>query len=424
MEEICEAPYDIENLCTPLLTSMRQTRASPCCIYRVPEPLRCVNERAYTPQVVSIGPLHHGKEGLKDMEEHKKMYLPYFLRRTRVRLEDHVKKIRDKEAELRSCYAHAIELCSEDFVRIILVDAAFIIEFLLRFDSPNVPESNDRIFNKPWLKNYIALDMLLLENQLPFFILEDLIATAEVPATMSSVFHLSYNCFRKSTTFYGDRDDLESYYRFKVEHFVDLIRTIHLPAKKERSKTRGSVQTQAIPTMRKLHKAGVKLKARSTNNPFDICFKDGILEIPNLRIDDHMEPLLRNLIAFELCHCHHKYFTDYIILMDKLVNTPDDVDLLVKNEIVENLLGNNNEVSTLINGLCKGFEAPREEFYYATLTMELSDYYKKSWNKWVADLQQTYFNSPWATISLVAGTLVIILTIIQTVCSFSQCSLS
>ncbi|KAL6202972.1 hypothetical protein ACLB2K_026676 [Fragaria x ananassa] len=41
-------------------------------IYRVPEKLRRLNENAYTPRVVSIGPFHHGKESLKPMEEHKK----------------------------------------------------------------------------------------------------------------------------------------------------------------------------------------------------------------------------------------------------------------------------------------------------------------------------------------------------------------
>jgi len=37
------------------------------CIYRVPMRFRVLNEKAYTPQVVSIGPLHHGREELKAM---------------------------------------------------------------------------------------------------------------------------------------------------------------------------------------------------------------------------------------------------------------------------------------------------------------------------------------------------------------------
>ncbi|CAL8996818.1 unnamed protein product [Prunus brigantina] len=134
-----EAPnYDIENQHNPLETSMSQELAnlSPLpplrCIYRVPERLRRGNENAYTPRVVSIGPLHHGKEHLKAMEEHKKRYLAYFLHRTQVSLNNYINKIKDQEARLHSYYADFIEFDSDEFVRIILVDAAFIIEFLLR----------------------------------------------------------------------------------------------------------------------------------------------------------------------------------------------------------------------------------------------------------------------------------------------------
>ncbi|XP_050126027.1 UPF0481 protein At3g47200-like isoform X1 [Malus sylvestris] len=441
-----EAPHDIESPCTPLLTSMSKELhgllslsasmsqelddllplSNSCCIYRVPEELRRVNEKAYTPQVVSIGPLHHGKEGLEDMEEHKKRYLQYFLDRTGVSLEVCVEKIKDKEAKLRGCYAHTIGLCSDEFVRIILVDAAFIIELLLRNYSPFLPDSEDRIFNKPWLIKFIVPDMLLLENQLPFFILEDLFATAEVsevPATELSVLDLFYKFCRESTNFYMGKGNWERP-SFKVEHFVDLVRTLHLPTPEENFKNRGSVETLAVPSMTKLRQAGVKFKARSSKNLFDICFKDGILEIPNLNIYDGTELVLRNLIAFEQCHCIPTtyYFSDYSLLMDYFVNTPNDVELLVKNGIVEHLLGDNTEVSTLINSLGKGVFVHRDKFYYATLTKGLNKYYNKRWNKWKADLKQKYFNSPWTTISVIAATLIIILTFIQTVCSFSQCA--
>lgn len=425
MEGNSKAPHDIEN---PYILSQELDGLPPlsnsCCIYRVPGELRRVNEKAYKPQVVSIGPLHHGKEGLEDMEEHKKRYLKYFLDRTGVSLEVYVTKIQDKEAELRSCYAHAIELCSDKFVRIILVDAAFIIELLLRYCVVIRPDSNDRIFNKPWLINIIRPDMLLLENQLPFFILEDLFATAEVPAMMPSVFDLSYTFCKASTSLYMKRDDSGSSSSFEVDHFVDLIRTLNLPTDQEEKENRGSVETLAVPSMTKLHQAGVKFKARSSNNLFDMCFQDGILEIPNLNIWDSTELVLRNLVAFEQCHCtlNTRYFNGYIALMDYLVNTPNDVELLVKNGIVENMLGDNNEVSTLINSLGKGVLCGKESFYYATLTKELNKYYKKPWNKWKADLKQKHFNTPWTTISVIAATFLIILTLIQTVCSFSQCA--
>ncbi|CAL8105334.1 unnamed protein product [Prunus armeniaca] len=191
------APVDIEN---PLETSMRRELdslsplSSSCCIYKVPKRLRCVNEKAYTPQVISIGPLHHGKKALKAMEEHKKRYLQDFLRRTAASLTEFTKITRDKEEQLRSCYSETIKFSSDKFVRIILVDAAFIIELLLRACGHVASgHKDDRIFNKPRMLRDLLPDLQLLENQLPFFILEDLFNKITVSYSSElSMIDLSY----------------------------------------------------------------------------------------------------------------------------------------------------------------------------------------------------------------------------------------
>ena len=131
MESLNHAPNDLENPSLPLVVSMRKELeslppiSSVCC--RVSERLRLVNEKVYTPQVVSIGPLHHGKEGLKAMEEHKKRYLQSFLQRTNMSLEHYIIIIRENEARLRSSYAEPIGLCSDEFVKMVLVDTAFLL---------------------------------------------------------------------------------------------------------------------------------------------------------------------------------------------------------------------------------------------------------------------------------------------------------
>jgi hypothetical protein len=59
------------------------------------------------------------------------------------------------------------------FVEIILVDAIFIIELFLRY-SKNPDDKTDYILSKPWLVSNIADDLILLENQLPYFVLIEL----------------------------------------------------------------------------------------------------------------------------------------------------------------------------------------------------------------------------------------------------------
>ena len=103
-----------------------------CCIYKVPQKIRGIKPEAYTPQVVSIGPLHHGDKRFEPMEKLKLGYLKSFLERTNMKLEDCIGKLREKEGLIRDCYEETKLQSNDDFVTMILIDACFIIEYFLR----------------------------------------------------------------------------------------------------------------------------------------------------------------------------------------------------------------------------------------------------------------------------------------------------
>jgi len=110
------------------------------------------------------------------MEEHKRLYLREFLELSKVRVRDFIAAIAESETRLRSCYAETFDkLSKEEFVEMVLLDCSFLIMFFLKAFSPDIQSRNiDRIFNKPWMLDEISIDLCLLENQLPFFIVEDL----------------------------------------------------------------------------------------------------------------------------------------------------------------------------------------------------------------------------------------------------------
>ena len=59
-------------------------------------------------------------------------------------------------------------------------------------------------------------------------------------------------------------------------------------------------------------------------------------------------------MAFEQCHYPHEtYICNYIVLLDHLIKTEKDVDLLVEKKVLDNWLGRDEAVVNLINSAIK-----------------------------------------------------------------------
>ncbi|EEF46993.1 UPF0481 protein At3g47200 [Ricinus communis] len=412
-----------------LLTSMksRLENLSPVsserCIYRVPKRIRDVNHNAYTPRLVSIGPFHHGKPGLKAMEEHKWRHLQNFLRQTRVKLDDLVKFIKDREERARNCYAETIALTSDEFVQILIVDATFTIDILLGKVIPQLTCAIECVYDRSSLMFDIYRDMLLIENQLPYFILGDILDFAKSIAASGSsqwpsILELTRVYFNSYMQLGRASHPMR---RSEVNHFVDFLRLCHQPIK-PRQTPRENRKFEMTRSSTELREAGVKFKVASTTHLLDIQFNDGVLEIPYIRVSEITEAFFRNLIAFEQCHCHTSYISDYIVIMDSLINTPHDVEVLVKYGIMKVMLANNVEASTLFNNLAKEILYDSHVFYYSLLCEDLNTFCKVRWHRWKATLKHNYFNTPWTAISVIAGVILLVLTFIQAVCSIIQVS--
>ncbi|XP_054781392.1 putative UPF0481 protein At3g02645 [Prosopis cineraria] len=392
-----------------------------CSIFRVPPQLRERKEKAFTPQVISIGPLHHNSPKLKPMEEHKMRYLKDFLSRTQASLEDCVQLLKGKEEMLRSYYADLIEFDSDKFIEIILVDATFILELFFRnsFGNHQLRNQHDHFFGSPRKLYFIKNDMILLENQVPFFIIEDLLSLAEsdIP-TKDDVRRLAVKLtcefFRKKLDYLLHMDNFNvegKLDRTEIHHFVHFARICYLP---QEMPSKNKSKSFTMPTATQLHQAGVKFKAKKNGSIFDITFKDGVLEIPYFTMKDTLDILLRNLIAYEYCHSHDNYVNDYVFVLDSLVDTPGDVDLLTENGIIESKLSGSQEVASAINNLSPGVIMARRTFYFADLCEKLNQYYTVTWHKWRATLKEEYFSNPWAIISLIAAIMLLMLTFVQT----------
>ncbi|KAM1196831.1 hypothetical protein ACFX2G_008584 [Malus domestica] len=145
-----------------------------CCIFRVPQSLVEINGKSYNPHIVSIGPYHRGETRLKMIEEHKWKYLGSLLARTEPKgltLRDYLKALEPLEQKARECYSESINLSTDEFLEMLVLDGCFIIELFRKFGLLVRFERDDPLVNMVWIIPFLARDFLRLENQMPYFVL-------------------------------------------------------------------------------------------------------------------------------------------------------------------------------------------------------------------------------------------------------------
>ncbi|XVF22803.1 hypothetical protein REPUB_Repub12eG0202300 [Reevesia pubescens] len=385
--------------------------ASECCIYKVPRRFRVANkDQAYTPQLISIGPLHHDDPNLAQMERQKRRYYNKFGERTSKKTLEGFKCF-IKQHLKRICWCYDVELVfqtepnASKFIEMILYDAVFIIELFLRnFDK----EVNDFLFCRGWLSLELQTDLILLENQLPFFVLEYLYNLAFASRSdKPSFLHLA--CL------YFELGEAQTFEGKEIKHLTDLIRC-HVVKARPCSDDTDFDSVEIIDNMYSatmLREAGVKFKAVK-DSWLNVKFEKGVLQIPCLYVKYETETIFRNLIAFEQCHSpENAYFCSYIQLLDFLVDTEEDVDLPEKKGIIINGMGSNAAVADMINNLMVG--VAELALSYDPILKNLNQHYDSSWNRTKATLRHVYFNNLWRGTATVAAFIVVLLTLTQTI---------
>jgi len=389
---------------------------STCSIFKVPSRLRHVNERAFEPEILSIGPYHRGKDKLKMMEEHKKRYLQKLLqRRGESSVSEYVTAMIGVEAEARKFYDQSVSLGQDEFVEMLLLDGCFIVELIRKYNNiPGVSGEDDPVFEVSWILSSIETDMFLLENQLPFSVLWELFTmTSEVQN--EDFFGMALSFCQRIFPGSGNHSIPENY---TCKHLLDILYHIGYQTPDSREPPKDN-DWYFIRNAKELQESGIKFKKREgSRRLFDVVFlENGTIEIPCLKIYDTTESLFRNLVAYEQCsRCKHLYVTDYITLMDCLINNQEDVQILRHSGIIENGLGDDGMVCSLFNNLgINVILSHRRYFYYHKVFDGVKEHCNRKRNVWLAKLKHDYFNSPWALLSFLAAVALLLFTLVQTV---------
>lgn len=474
------------------------------CIYRVPEKLRKLKEDGYNPRVVSIGPFHRNKGNLGPMTQHKWYYMACFIDQcTEVEedadkcleeVEEDADKRLDKEARdecaakcleecintiycfdegIRQCYTEEINFKEHELAEMMLLDGCFILELFLRFDenlkyiSQNERES-DPVLKSAWTMTALKHDLALLENQIPFFILENLydiiwprVSKCGAPESVAS---LALNFFNPLSQKTNKKEHLNTEYK----HLLDLLHKFYFlsaagdsgfspnvndlesnPYPKNKhssiahqitstfSKVKGKKHNPRTAEKKwgfnycasKLLESGIEFQVVSNKDESlsKITFerKDGVIHIPKLLIHDATSiSLFRNLIAFEQCSLNSKHnVTSYAFLMRSLISSSRDSKLLKRKNIIQHsCIGDEEYLTNQFKSIVEGV-VMMDGFCFREECDSVNEYHKSWYNprrlevffkKQRRILCATYFSSTWKVISLLAAVILLVLTSLQT----------
>ncbi|KAG7952070.1 hypothetical protein I3843_12G041000 [Carya illinoinensis] len=398
-----------------------------CSIFRVPNMLRRHNEKAFTPEVVSIGPFHRGNRQLQAMEIIKQHYLNCLLYRTGISaLESLVKAIQSIKPDCRKCYAEVDELSGEKFIEMMLIDGCFILEFLYRYQQKgrSIHEGeDDPVFKTSWMPRKIIADLLLLENQLPWCVLRCLFNL--IPSF--------------KTTWSSGLDDLVSFsfseYKMfpapnsarcqeKHAHLLDWFRNCLVGSctVKRRNCSEASERKPVKPVTELILHGIIPWKAKSRDNILDVKFQNGLMEIPEIVIGENTESVFRNLIAFE--HCDQRKgneITSYAALLDCLIKSPADALKLEQRDILRIIGLSNEDRASFLNRLLYNNDTSFHGFLYSDLCQDVNKICSSRENQWMTYLRRDYFGDPWALITFLGGIVFsLFLSMIQTVLAIAS----
>lgn len=451
-----------------------------CCIFRIPHTLVQSNETAYKPKIVSIGPYHHHdgksdkakKSRFQMIQQHKQRYLDIFLSKTTkkgVGLEDLQKVVWRKEHLIRDSYSEELQLNQVELIDLMVLDGCFILMLFLMVSRKVLHKTfEDPIFMLRWILPTLRSDLLLLENQVPLFLLRDLFETSKL-ATKTSLNEMIFNFFgysiKRPQKFWDERMNLDA------SHLLDLIRKTFVPDQSKKDKgerwtnmfcgsrcfnilslVKNKVQTETStpppietktppppppPTLtqphpkpptppprpflklvvsaRKLQLRGIKFQQKKKfQTPLHITLKNGVLKIPPLLFDDFFSSLLINCVAFEQFNVQGTTeMTSYVTFMGCLINTADDATFLSEKGIIENYFGTGEQLSVFFKDTGKDIVFTISKSYLANVFEGVNKYTSQGYHVHWAGVRYTYFKSPWTFLSSCAALLLILLTIFQ-----------
>ncbi|XP_059669551.1 UPF0481 protein At3g47200-like [Cornus florida] len=402
----------------------RRQRPPARLIHKVPQMLgetKAEFEKYYAPRVVSIGPYHHHNlQQLHQMNEFKLIFTRKLVSNDKQKLDGLYSELFQMIKQVRDCYeeTNVASFNDEAFTRMMLIDGCFILYFIHCSQNEN---DRVRVGLKPYHIPFVQQDLFLLENQLPFLVLDELINS---PSTILT----TTDWMQKVGKFIEDKIMVPQYGTKQINkrqvvqdndyaHLLELLHKKMVGPVGSGIREVCSYNWYNFRNVKELIEAGIRLKPSKTSFLTDICYERGYLDrhltLPPITVDDSTKSKFINLIAYEMCPeaSDDIWVISYICFLDALVDQAEDVKELRSAGILHNHLGSDHEVATLFNEIA--IDLVPLPCAYNKVKCDIQAHYHSKGLNYLAQLKHQHLKNPWTIMGLIAGFILLILTAVQ-----------
>nr|CAD1824416.1 unnamed protein product [Ananas comosus var. bracteatus] len=372
------------------------------------------------PRVVTIGPFHR-QESTSISDDQKWVIVCFMnllcgldLARCLVKMKEEVKKARNSYSDLDISQSSGPKDYTS-FTEMLLLDSYFIL-FILTV----------KIRKRP--ADEIALDLLILDNQIPFFVIEELFKELKLDKPLLEYALEFFETIHPRSTRHG----IDQHSPPKFLHLLDLFHWSRVPENKyiEPIISSSSKQLDSIywapytPNAMELRESATMFeKKTSSSSSLDITFRRrwlkriiGVLDIPELHIRDYSSFIFHNLIAFEMQSSSRGRCTvAFSALMRNFLQREEDVKLLRQRGILVSSSMTDRQLIDLfarLSRLTENHQMPSDLF---NICHQVLSHHNHPVNQFCGSVIIRYFPSPLVTLSVSAAAVLFVLSLLQTI---------
>ncbi|PRQ32437.1 hypothetical protein RchiOBHm_Chr5g0046381 [Rosa chinensis] len=307
------------------------------------------------------------------------------------------------------------------------IDASFFLEILQVYEVQEGPRVSSRMAHlvdhagRKSAHHAILRDLVMLENQIPRFVLKKVLKF-KLPALECAKDKLL-------SMFMGLCKEL-SPFKMNDEDMPNMGVNIQFSTVKpeDDSSSNGiskppKIEEITIPSVSDLSKSCVKFLAGGIRIS-DISFntETGSFTLPITSLDGNTGVILRNLVAYEASSVSGPLvFTRYTELMNRIIDTEEDVKLLREKRIIVNHLKSDEEVANLFNGMSKSIRLTKVPSLDKVIA-DANGYYNGRWKVKMRKFLNTFVYGSKPLLAFLAAILLLLLMTLQAVCSVYRCS--